>query len=144
MFNLSKSQEIADLQTKVDALTAEKENAEAKATQAEATLATVTAERDVALAALQAEKDKTAAAEQLLNESQAKIATMESEMQTKIENEVITRLASAGHDPIERTRQTGTEAPEAKQTNLAGLTGIEKARAALQARADAIKEAQQN
>ena len=64
-------------------------------------------------------------------------------MKTQIENEVITRLAAAGHDPIERTRET-KDAPEAKQTSTAGLTGIDKARAALQARADAIKEAQQN
>lgn len=144
MFNLSKSQEIADLQAKVETLSAEKATAEATATEASATLATVTAERDVALSAIQSEKDKVAAAEQLLAETQTKLTNLEAETATKIENEVISRLASAGVDPIARAKDQTGDAPESKRDPAAGLTGIAKARAALEARAAAIALAQKN
>lgn len=143
MFNLSKSQEIADLQAKVETLSAEKATAEATATEASATLATVTAERDTALAAVQTEKDKLAAAEHLIAEANTKITTLETGMKEKIENEVITRLASAGTEPIPRAKDPA-DAPESKRDPAAGLTGIAKARAALEARAAAISLAQKN
>ena len=143
MFSISKSQEIADLQAKVEALTTENATQAASISAGNATIATITAERDVALSALQSEKDKLAAAEQLIAEANTKITTLESGMTEKIESEVISRLASAGTEPITRAPEQKGDAPESKK-NLAGLTGIEKARAALKARADAIASAQKN
>lgn len=144
MFNLSKSQEIADLQAKVDALTTENATHLATIGEHTATLATVTAERDTALASVQSEKDKVAAAEHLLAETQAKITTLETESAAKIEAEVISRLASAGTDPIPRAKESAADSPESKTAPTAGLTGLAKARAALQARAAATALAQKN
>ena len=100
LFSLSKSQEIADLQAKVDGIAAERDTLATENANAVATIATLTAERDSALAAIQTEKDKAAAAELGLTAEKVKLAQIETEKASAIEAEVITRLASAGIAPI--------------------------------------------
>jgi hypothetical protein len=100
LFSLSKSQEIADLQAKVDGIAAERDTLATANANAVATIATLTAERDTALAAIQTEKDKAAAAELGRSEAAVRLAQIETEKAAAIEAEVITRLASAGVAPI--------------------------------------------
>jgi hypothetical protein len=97
---LSKSQEIADLQAKVDGIAAERDTLATSNAAAVATIATLTAERDTALAAIQVEKDKAAAAELGLSQAAVNLAQIETEKASAIEAGVITRLASAGVAPI--------------------------------------------
>lgn len=138
------SAKIAELQGKITTLESSLAAAEGKATTLEAQLN----QAKLDLATAQAEADKvTGLTSQITDlqgqithltsraeKAEADLATAKGEFETKVSAEVNNRLAAAGVDPIKRDPQAKSGQDD-NGNPAAGLTGLAKARAALEAKA---------
>lgn len=143
------SAKIAELQGKIASLETALSAAEGKATTLEAQLNQ--AKTDLATAQAEAEKvtglnaeitqlkaDLTAANERA-TQAVADLTAAKADFDTKVEAEVTNRLAAAGVDPIKRDPQAkGGQDDQGGQ--VAGLKGLAKARAALEAKQQSSKK----
>lgn len=142
------SAKIAELQGKITSLETALQAAEGKAT----TLQDQLNQAKTDLATAQAEADKVTGLNARVTELQGQVSSLttraetaekdlaqaKTDFDTKVEAEVTNRLAAAGVDPIKRDPQAKTgQDDDGKPT--AGLKGLAKARAALEAKQDAKK-----
>jgi len=136
-----KSQEIADLQAKVEALTGERDSLASAALTHEAAITALTAERDDAnarvLVAQEAANTAQAAVAAAEASATARIAEFESAMQGRIDAAVISAIASAGVGVIAKD-PTAAANGDPQKPDLSALKGIEKARAALASKQPAL------